>query len=161
MNKRSNVTDIIIVVAADDGVKAQTEEVISHAKASGCPIIVAMNKMDKETANPDMVKAQMAEKNLTPIDWGGDIEFIGVSARTGDGVEDLLENILIQSELLDLKLILQQKQSNCYRVFIRKGRDLCKYYCSKWAGVGDNIVCDTTFGRVKAITNDMGEIVRS
>ncbi|MFY4783706.1 GTP-binding protein, partial [Aliarcobacter butzleri] len=82
------------VVAAGDGVKRQTEEGISHAKASGWPIIVAMNKMDKETANPDMVKAQMTEKGLTPIDWCVDIEFIGVSARTGVGIEDLLENIL-------------------------------------------------------------------
>ena len=98
-SRGANVTDIIIiVVAADDGVKPQTEEVILIKKASGCPIIIAMNKMDKETANPDMVKAQMAEKDMTPVDWGGDIEFIGVSARTGDGIDELLENILIQAE---------------------------------------------------------------
>ena len=98
------ITDIvIIVVAADDGVKPQTEEVIAHAKASGCPIIIAMNKIDKETANIDMVKAQMAEKGMTPVDWGGNTEFIGVSAKSGEGIEDLLENILIQAELLELK----------------------------------------------------------
>ena len=79
-------------------------------KASGCPIIIAMNKMDKETANPDMVKAQMAERGMTPVDWGGDTEFIGVSARSGEGIEELLENILIQSELLELKLIQLQKR---------------------------------------------------
>jgi translation elongation factor EF-G len=90
----ASVTDVvIIVVAADDGVKPQTEEVISHAKASGCPIIVAVNKMDKETANMDMVKSQMAEREMTPVDWGGDVEFIGVSAHTGMGIDDLLENI--------------------------------------------------------------------
>ncbi|MGB0989902.1 MAG: translation initiation factor IF-2, partial [Halarcobacter sp.] len=100
----AEVTDIvIIVVAADDGVKQQTEEVISHAKASGCPIIVAVNKIDKETANMDMVKAQMAEREMTPVDWGGDIEFIGVSAHTGMGIDDLLENILLQSEILELQ----------------------------------------------------------
>ena len=160
----ANVTDIIIiVVAADDGVKAQTEEVISHAKASGCPIIVAMNKMDKESANPDMVKAQMAEKNLTPIDWGGDIEFIGVSARTGEGVEDLLENILIQAELLDLKADPTAKaKATVIESSLEKGRGPVANIIVQngTLRVGDNIVCDTTFGRVKAITNDMGEIVK-
>ncbi len=160
----ANVTDIIIiVVAADDGVKAQTEEVISHAKASGCPIIVAMNKMDKETANPDMVKAQMAEKNLTPVDWGGDIEFIGVSARTGDGIEDLLENILIQAELLELKADPTAKaKATVIEASLEKGRGPVANIIVQngTLRVGDNIVCDTTFGRVKAITNDMGEIVK-
>ena len=160
----ANVTDIIIiVVAADDGVKMQTEEVISHAKASGCPIIVAMNKMDKESANPDMVKAQMAEKNLTPIDWGGDIEFIGVSARTGEGVDELLENILIQAELLDLKADPTAKaKATVIESSLEKGRGPVANIIVQngTLRVGDNIVCDTTFGRVKAITNDMGEIVK-
>ena len=160
----ANVTDIIIiVVAADDGVKAQTEEVISHAKASGCPIIVAMNKMDKESANPDMVKAQMAEKNLTPVDWGGDIEFIGVSARTGDGIEDLLENILIQAELLELKADPTAKaKATVIESSLEKGRGPVANIIVQngTLRVGDNIVCDTTFGRVKAITNDMGELVK-
>ena len=107
----ANVTDIIIiVVAADDGVKQQTEEVISHAKASGCPIIVAMNKMDKETANPDMVKAQMAEKRWLQLIGVEILEFIGVSARTGEGIDELLENILIQAELLELKADPSAKQ---------------------------------------------------
>ena len=160
----ANVTDIIIiVVAADDGVKMQTEEVISHAKASGCPIIVAMNKMDKETANPDMVKAQMAEKGLTPIDWGGDIEFIGVSARTGDGIEDLLENILLQAEILELKADPTAKaKATVIEASLEKGRGPVANVIVQngTLRVGDNIVCDTTFGRVKAITNDMGEIVK-
>jgi translation initiation factor IF-2 len=160
----ANVTDIIIiVVAADDGVKAQTEEVISHAKASGCPIIVAMNKMDKESANPDMVKAQMAERNLTPVDWGGDIEFIGVSARTGEGVEELLENILIQAELLELKADPTAKaKATVIEASLEKGRGPVANVIVQngTLRVGDNIVCDTTFGRVKAITNDMGEIVK-
>ncbi|MEA3315180.1 MAG: translation initiation factor IF-2 N-terminal domain-containing protein, partial [Campylobacterota bacterium] len=100
----ASVTDIIIiVVAADDGVKPQTIESIKAAKDSGAPIIVAVNKIDKETANIDMVKAGMAEHDMSPADWGGDIEFIGVSALTGDGIDDLLENIIIQSELLELQ----------------------------------------------------------
>ncbi len=160
----ANVTDIIIiVVAADDGVKMQTEEVISHAKASGCPIIVAMNKMDKETANPDMVKAQMAEKGLTPIDWGGDIEFIGVSARTGDGIEDLLENILLQAEILELKADPKAKaKATVIEASLEKGRGPVANVIVQngTLRIGDNIVCDTTFGRVKAITDDNGKPVK-
>ncbi|MCG3711293.1 translation initiation factor IF-2 [Aliarcobacter butzleri] len=160
----ANVTDIIIiVVAADDGVKMQTEEVISHAKASGCPIIVAMNKMDKETANPDMVKAQMAEKGLTPIDWGGDIEFIGVSARTGDGIEDLLENILLQAEILELKADPTAKaKATVIEASLEKGRGPVANVIVQngTLRIGDNIVCDTTFGRVKAITDDNGKPVK-
>ena len=160
----ANVTDIIIiVVAADDGVKPQTEEVISHAKASGCPIIVAMNKMDKETANPDMVKAQMAERELTPVDWGGDTEFIPVSAKTGDGIEDLLENILIQSELLELKADPTAKaKATVIESSLEKGRGPVATIIVQngTLKIGDNIVCDTTFGRVKAITDDNGKPVK-
>ena len=160
----ANVTDIIIiVVAADDGVKAQTEEVISHAKASGCPIIIAMNKMDKETANPDMVKAQMAERGMTPVDWGGDTEFIGVSARSGEGIEDLLENILIQSELLELKADPTAKaKATVIESSLEKGRGPVATVIVQngTLKIGDNIVCDTTFGRVKAITDDNGKPVK-
>ncbi|AXH13198.1 translation initiation factor IF-2 [Halarcobacter bivalviorum] len=161
----AEVTDIIIiVVAADDGVKQQTEEVISHAKASGCPIIVAVNKIDKETANMDMVKAQMAEKEMTPVDWGGDIEFIGVSALTGEGIDDLLENILLQSEILELKADPEAKaKATVVEASLEKGRGPVATIIVQNGElkVGDNIVCDTTFGRVKAITNDMGQQVKS
>ncbi len=160
----ANVTDIIIiVVAADDGVKQQTEEVISHAKASGCPIIVAMNKMDKENANPDMVKAQMAERELTPVDWGGDTEFIGVSAKTGDGIDELLENILIQAELLELTADPTAKaKATVIESSLEKGRGPVANIIVQngTLRIGDNIVCDTTFGRVKAITDDNGKPVK-
>jgi len=160
----ADVTDIvIIVVAADDGVKPQTEEVISHAKASGCPIIVAVNKMDKESANMDMVKAQMAEKEMTPVDWGGDIEFIGVSAHTGQGIDDLLENILLQSEMLELKADPDAKaKATVVESSLEKGRGPVATIIVQNGilKVGDNIVCDTTHGRVKAITNDMGKPVK-
>ena len=160
----SAITDIvIIVVAADDGVKPQTEEVISHAKASGCPIIVAINKMDKETANPDMVKAQMAERDLTPIDWGGNTEFIGVSALTGLGIDELLENILIQSELLELKADSTAKaKAAVVESSLEKGRGPVATIIVQngTLRIGDNIVCDTTFGRVKAITDDNGNPVK-
>lgn len=160
----ADVTDIvIIVVAADDGVKPQTEEVISHAKASGCPIIVAVNKMDKEAANIDMVKAQMAEREMTPVDWGGDIEFIGVSAHTGDGIDELLENILLQAEILELKADPTAKaKATVVESSLEKGRGPVATVIVQNGElkVGDNIVCDTTYGRVKAITNDLGKPVK-
>lgn len=160
----ASVTDIIIiVVAADDGVKQQTEEVISHAKASGCPIIVAMNKIDKEAANIDMVKAQMAERDLSPVDWGGDTEFIGVSAKTGEGIEDLLENILIQSEILELQADpTGNAKATVIEASLEKGRGPVATVIVQNGElkIGDNIVCDTTFGRVKAITDDMGRAIK-
>ena len=160
----ADVTDIvIIVVAADDGVMPQTEEVISHAKASGCPIIVAVNKMDKETANMDMVKAQMAEREMTPVDWGGDIEFIGVSAHTGMGIDELLENILLQAEILELKADPSAKaKASVVESSLEKGRGPVATVIVQngTLKVGDNIVCDTTYGRVKAITNDLGKPVK-
>lgn len=161
----ASVTDIvIIVVAADDGVKQQTEEVISHAKESGCPIIVAVNKIDKEAANIDMVKSQMAERDMTPVDWGGEIEFIGVSAKTGEGIDDLLENILLQSEILELKADPNAKaKATVVESSLEKGRGPVATVIVQNGElkVGDNIVCDTTFGRVKAITNDLGKPVKS
>jgi len=160
----ADVTDIIIiVVAGDDGVKTQTQEVISHAKASKCPIIVAVNKMDKETANMDMVKAQMAEQGINPVDWGGDIEFVGVSAHTGEGIEELLENILFQAEILELKANPNAKaKATVVESSLEKGRGPIATVIVQngTLKVGDNIVCDTTYGRVKAITNDLGKAVK-
>jgi len=160
----ASVTDVIIlVVAADDGVKPQTIESIKAAKESGAPIIVAVNKIDKESANMDMVKAGMAEHDMTPADWGGDIEFIGVSALTGEGIDDLLENILIQSELLELEAdpsalakatiieALQVKGKGAVATVIIQNGTL---------RIGDNIVADTTFGRVKALLDDAGKSVK-
>lgn len=98
------VTDLaILVVAADDGVMPQTVEAINHAKAAGVPILVAMNKMDKPSANPDRVRQELAEHNLVPEDWGGDTILVGVSAKTGDGIEELLEMVLMVSEMQELK----------------------------------------------------------
>ncbi|GGD31732.1 translation initiation factor IF-2 [Malaciobacter pacificus] len=163
-SRGADITDIIIiVVAADDGVKQQTEEVISHAKASGCPIIVAMNKIDKEAANPDMVKAQMAERDMTPVDWGGETEFIGVSALTGEGIDDLLENILLQSEILELKADPEAKaKAAVVEASLEKGRGPVATVIVQngTLKVGDNIVCDTTYGRVKAITDDNGKPIK-
>ena len=160
----ASVTDIIIlVVAADDGVKPQTIESIKAAKESGAPIIVAVNKIDKETANIDMVKAGMAEHDMSPVDWGGNIEFIGVSAITGEGIEDLLENVIIQSELLELEAdptalakatVIESSQVK------GKGAVATVIVQNGTLRVGDNIVADTTFGRVKALLDDAGKPVK-
>jgi translation initiation factor IF-2 len=160
----ANITDIIIiVVAADDGVKPQTIESIKAAKQSDAPIIVAVNKIDKESANVDMVKAGMAEHGMTPVDWGGDIEFVNVSALTAEGIDDLLENILIQAELLELQAdptalakatVIEAQQVKgrgaVATVIVQNG--ILK--------VGDNIVADTTYGRVKALIDDNGKSVK-
>ena len=165
MRKRgASITDIIIlVVAADDGVKPQTIESIKAAKESGAPIIVAVNKMDKEAANIDMVKAGMAEHDMTPADWGGDIEFIGVSAQTGMGIDSLLENILIQSELLELQADpTSLVKATVLESSIVKGRGPVATIIVQngTLKVGDNIVADTTFGRVKALLDDHGKPVK-
>jgi translation initiation factor IF-2 len=154
----AQVTDIIIiVVAADDGVKPQTEEAIKHAKDAGVPVIVAINKMDKEAANPDLVKGQMAEKGITPVDWGGDVEFIPLSAKTGMGLEELLENILIQAEVLELKAnpdtlakavvvesSLEKGRGPVATVIVQNGT----------LNVGDSVVCGSAYGRVRALIDN-------
>ncbi len=154
----AQVTDIvIIVVAADDGVKPQTLESIKLAKDSGAAIIVALNKMDKEGANPDMVKGQMAENGLTAIDWGGDIEFVPISAKTGMGLDNLLENILIQAELLELKAdpsamakavvvesSLEKGRGPVATVIVQNGT----------LRLGDNVVCGSAYGRVRALIDN-------
>jgi len=119
--------------------------------------------MDKESANMDMVKAQMAEREMTPVDWGGDVEFIGVSAHTGMGIDDLLENILLQSEVLELKADPSAKAKGAVvESLLEKGRGPVATIIVQngTLKVGDNIVCDTTYGRVKAITNDQGKPVK-
>lgn len=130
----ASITDIvIIVVAADDGVKPQTKETINHAKAAGVPIIIAINKMDKEGANADMVKIQLAEMEIMPVEWGGTYEFVGVSAKTGMGVEDLLEIVLLQADILELKA----NPKVLLRLVLLKvlyKRTWCSSnsYCAKW-----------------------------
>ncbi|MEA3228682.1 MAG: translation initiation factor IF-2 [Campylobacterota bacterium] len=156
--KGTEITDIIIiVVAADDGVKPQTLEVIKLAKESGAPIIVALNKMDKETAQPDMVKGQMAEHGISPVDWGGDIEFVPLSAKSGMGIDDLLENILTTAEILELKAnenalakaaviesSLEKGRGPVATVIVQNGT----------LKVGDYVVCGAAYGRVKAMLDE-------
>ena len=151
----ADVTDvIIIVVAADDGVKPQTEEVIKLALASDAITIVAINKMDKESAQPDLVKGQMAEKGLTPIDWGGDTEFVEVSAKSGLGLEDLLENILVQAEVLELRADPDaMAKAVVVESSVEKGRGPVATVIVQngTLNVGDYVVCGAAHGRVKAL----------
>jgi translation initiation factor IF-2 len=102
----AKATDIVIlVVAADDGVMPQTEEAVQHARAAGVPLVVAVNKIDKEAADPDRVKNELAAKEVVPEEWGGDVQFIEVSAKTGQGIDELLDAVLLQSEILELKAV--------------------------------------------------------
>ena len=154
----ANVTDIIvIVVAADDGVKPQTMEAIKIAKESKAPIIVAVNKMDKENANPDMVKAQMAEQGISPADWGGDIEFIPVSAKQGMGIDELLENILLTAEVMELKASEDTKaKAVVVESSLEKGRGPVATVIVQngTLRIGDNVVCGQSYGRVKAMIDE-------
>ena len=160
----TDITDIvIIVVAADDGVKPQTLEVIKIAKDSGVPIIVALNKMDKETANPDLVKGQMAEHGITPVDWGGDVEFVPVSAKTGMGIDDLLENILLTAEVLELKANPKaHAKAAVVESSLEKGRGAVATVIVQngTLKVGNHVVCGAAYGRVKALINDTGKQIK-
>ncbi|MEA3331877.1 MAG: translation initiation factor IF-2 [Campylobacterota bacterium] len=161
----TDVTDIIvIVVAADDGVKPQTLEVIKLAQESGAPVIVALNKMDKETAQPDLVKGQMAERGMSPVDWGGDIEFIPVSAKTGMGIDELLENILITADVLELKANENvMAKASVVESSLEKGRGPVATVIVQngTLKVGDYVVCGSAYGRVKAMMNENKKMIKS
>ncbi|ACZ11285.1 translation initiation factor IF-2 [Sulfurospirillum deleyianum] len=163
-SRGAKVTDIVIVVvAADDGVKPQTKEAVEHAKAAGVPIIIAVNKMDKESANPDLVKAQLAELGITPIDWGGEHEFVPVSAKTGMGIEDLLETILLQADVLELKADPSRDvKATVIESSLEKGRGPVATVVVQdgTMRVGDIVVAGIAFGKVKALLNDRGIAVK-
>ncbi len=160
----ASVTDIvIIVVAADDGVKPQTKEAIKHAKESGGPIIVAINKVDKPAANIDMVKTQMAESGLMPVEWGGDTEFVEVSALKKLGIDNLLDTILIQAEMMELKGNPNAKAKAVVveaSLEVGRGAVATVIVQNGTIRVGDSIVADTTYGKIKAINNDKGQKVK-
>ena len=163
-SRGAQATDIvIIVVAADDGVMPQTKEAINHAKAAGVPIIVAINKMDKESANPDMVKAGLAELGISPIDWGGEYEFVPVSAHTGLGIEDLLDVILLQAEIMELKADPKRlAKAIVIESSVEKGFGPVANIIVKdgTLRIGDNVIVGKTYGRIKAIKLDNGVNVK-
>ena len=161
----AQATDIaIVVVAADDGVMPQTKESISHAKAAGVPIIIAINKMDKEAANPDNVKSQLAEIGILSVDWGGEYEFVPVSAHTGMGIDDLLETILVQAEVMELTADPSRKaKAIIVESSLEKGFGSVANVIMKngTLHVGDNVIAGTTFGRIKNLILDDGSRVKS
>jgi translation initiation factor IF-2 len=161
----ANVTDIaIIVVAADDGLMPQTAEAINHAKAAGVPIIIAVNKMDKPGANPDRIKQQLTEFELVPEEWGGTTIFVPVSALKGEGIKELLEQILLVAEVQELKA--NPKRSATGTVIesrMEKGRGSVASVLVKdgTLEVGQILVAGTVVGRVRSMMNDQGKQVKS
>jgi translation initiation factor IF-2 len=155
---------VILVVAADDGVMPQTKEAYNHAKAANVPIIVAVNKSDKPDADPERARRELAELGLQPEEWGGDTMFVDVSALTGDGIDQLLENIALQAEVLDLKAnpdtaasgtvleaLLDRGRGPVARVLVQDGT----------LRVGDFILAGSGFGKVRAMTNEHGKNIQS
>ena len=163
-SRGARVTDIaILVVAADDGIMPQTEEAIDHAKAAEVPIVVAINKMDLPGADPERVKRQLSQHNLLVEDWGGDIISVPVSARTGEGLDDLLENILILAEVSELKANPQRPASGVIieaKLDRKRGPTATVLVQTGTLGVGDYVVAGTAWGRVKAIANDRGRAIK-
>jgi translation initiation factor IF-2 len=160
----AQVTDIVVlVVAADDGVMPQTLEALSHAKAAGVPIVVAINKMDKEEANPDRVMNQLAEQELVPAAWGGDTEFIPVSARNGTGIQDLLETILLVADIQDYKANPQRRANGTIieaEMDRNRGPIATVLIQNGTLNLRDYVVAGATWGRVKAMQDDKGRKLR-
>ena len=159
----ASVTDIvIIIVAADDGVMPQTKEAVEHALSAKVPIIVAVNKIDKPDANPERIRTEMAEINITPEEWGGNVPFIDISAQTGVGVDKLLETILAISEMSELKAnpkryavgsVIESRQDK------NVGGIASLLILNGTLRLGDPIVVGTTFGKVRTMKNDRGESI--
>ncbi|KSU62554.1 translation initiation factor IF-2 [[Bacillus] enclensis] len=160
----AQVTDIaIIVVAADDGVMPQTVEAINHAKAAEVPIIIAVNKMDKEAANPDRVMQELTEYELVPEAWGGDTIFVPLSALSGEGIDNLLEMIVLVSEVEELKANPDRlANGTVIEAQLDKGRGSVATLLVQngTLKIGDPIVVGNTFGRVRAMVNDLGRRVK-
>ncbi|MDX1799604.1 MAG: translation initiation factor IF-2 [Marinobacter sp.] len=154
-------TDIVIlVVAADDGVMPQTKEAVQHARSAGVPLVVAINKMDKEEADPDRIKTELAGMEVIPEDWGGDVQFVPVSAHTGEGIDNLLEAVLLQSEILELQAVpkapakgvviessLERGRGSVATVLVQNGT----------LKQGDMVVAGAYFGKVRAMTDETGK----
>ena len=161
----AKVTDVVIlVVAADDGIMPQTIEAINHAKAANVPIIVAMNKMDKHEINPDRVKQQLIEHELVPEEWGGDTMIIPVSAKTGMGIDDLLDSVNLIAEMQELKANPdRQARGTIIEAKLDKGKGPVASIIVQTGTLktGDNILSGTTMGRVRAMFDDKGRAVKS
>ncbi|OEF98646.1 translation initiation factor IF-2 [Desulfuribacillus alkaliarsenatis] len=161
----AKITDItILVVAADDGVMPQTVEAINHAKAAGVPIIVAVNKIDKPDANPDRVKQELTEYELIPEEWGGSTIFVNISAKNNQGIEDLLEMVLLVAEVEELKANPNKRaRGTVIESQLDKGRGSLATVLvqSGTLKIGDAIIIGNAYGRVRAMINDQGKRVRT
>ncbi|WP_273774349.1 translation initiation factor IF-2 [Burkholderia mallei] len=157
----AKATDIVIlVVAADDGVMPQTKEAISHAKAGGVPIVVAINKIDKPEANPDRVKQELVAEGVVPEEYGGDSPFVPVSAKTGAGIDDLLENVLLQAEVLELKAPVESPAKGIVieaKLDKGKGPVATVLVQSGTLSRGDVVLAGTAYGRVRAMLDENGK----
>ena len=164
-SRGAKATDVIVlVVAADDGVKPQTEEAVQHAKAADVPLVVAINKMDKDGVDPDRVKNELSAIDVIPEDWGGDVQFIGVSAITGSGVESLLEAILLQAELLELSAYTDiPGQGVVVESRLDKGRGPVASVLVKngTLRLGDIVLAGQEYGKVRALVDELGNSVNS
>lgn len=163
-SRGAKATDVVVlVVAADDGVKPQTEEAVQHAKASGVPMVVAVNKIDKEGVDVDRVKSELAAMEVVPEDWGGETQFIEVSAITGQGIDQLLEAILLQAELLELKAYTDVPgQGVVVESRLDKGRGPVASVLVQNGTLksGDTVLVGHEYGRVRALVDEMGKTVK-
>ncbi|MCB1877533.1 MAG: translation initiation factor IF-2, partial [Chromatiales bacterium] len=160
----AQVTDIVIlVVAADDGVMPQTIEAVQHAKAAGVPLVVAVNKIDKPEADPTRVMQELVGHEVVPEDWGGDTQFVNVSAKTGEGIDDLLDSVLLQAEVLELKAVAEgPARGAVVESSLDKGRGAVATVLIQ-AGTlqrGDMVVSGCEFGRVRALFDESGRSVK-
>ncbi len=160
----AKVTDVaILVVAADDGVMPQTREAIAHVKAARVPIVVAINKMDKPDAQPDRVKQQLVEQGLQPVDWGGTVEMVPVSARTGDGIDGLLDTVLLEADIRELRANKNRRATGVViESALHRGRGAVATVLVQngTLRVGDIVVAGGTFGKVRALIDDKGKQVK-
>ncbi|MGB6953150.1 MAG: translation initiation factor IF-2, partial [Candidatus Cybelea sp.] len=160
----AKVTDVaILVVAADDGVMPQTKEAIAHVKAANVPIVVAINKMDKAEAQPDRVKQQLADEGLQSVDWGGAVEMVPVSARTGDGIDGLLDTVLLEADIRELKANKTRRATGVViESALHRGRGAVATVLVQngTLRVGDIVVAGGTFGKVRALIDDKGKQVK-
>ncbi|MBG3116391.1 translation initiation factor IF-2 [Proteus mirabilis] len=161
----AQVTDIVVlVVAADDGVMPQTIEAIQHAKAANVPVVVAVNKIDKQEADPDRVKTELSQYGILPEDWGGETQFIHVSAKQGLGIDELLDAILLQAEVLELKAVKEGMASGVViESYLDKGRGPVATILVREGTLnkGDIVLCGFEYGRIRAMRNELGKEVQS
>ena len=164
-SRGARVTDIaVLVVAADDGIMPQTDEAIDHVRAADVPIVIAINKMDLPTAQPDVVKRQLSERNLLVEEWGGDVIAVPVSAQTGDGIDDLLENLSVLSEILELQANPDRPAAGVVveaTLDRRRGPSATILIQAGTLRVGDCVVAGTAWGRVRAMANEHGQTIDS